>query len=172
MFGIANGKDLKACDYKLLGHDNQSDVMNAQLLVGATAVAGAKLVPNDGMVAVKDAKWGNFQGCIVADHLDEVGQPSKDGPISTWALIMCASTATWPLIWPIAATEGASIGAKCLIAATSQLDVKGGQATCVVRGQLDDHAVVDVKELGVMIELLGVRRHAVDKRDRAHEVGA
>ena len=54
VFGIANGKDLKACDYKLLGHD--------------------------GMVAVKDAKWGNFQGCIVADHLDEVGQPSKDGP--------------------------------------------------------------------------------------------
>lgn len=81
VFGIANGKDLKACDYKLLGHDNQPDVMNAQLIVGATAVAGGtKLIPNDGMVAVKDAKWGNFQGCIVADHLDEVGQPSKDGP--------------------------------------------------------------------------------------------
>lgn len=81
VLGISNPKDIKACDDKLLGHDNQPDVMNPQLVIGAAAIApGTSLVPNDGMVAVEDAKWGEFQGCIVADHLDEVGQPSKDGP--------------------------------------------------------------------------------------------
>jgi triacylglycerol lipase len=29
---------------------------------------------NDGIVRVKDAKWGTFLGCIPADHFDEVGQ--------------------------------------------------------------------------------------------------
>lgn len=81
VLGLSNPKDLEACDGKLLGHPQQPDVMNAQLVVGAAAIApGLSLVPNDGMVAVRDAKWGKFQGCVVADHLDEVGQPRKDGP--------------------------------------------------------------------------------------------
>ncbi len=29
---------------------------------------------NDGLVRVKDARWGTFLGCVPADHLDEVGQ--------------------------------------------------------------------------------------------------
>lgn len=29
--------------------------------------------PNDGLVRVKDAKWGTFLGCVPADHLDEIG---------------------------------------------------------------------------------------------------
>ncbi len=36
--------------------------------------------PNDGLVRVRDAKWGRFLGCIPADHLDEVGQLLGDGP--------------------------------------------------------------------------------------------
>jgi triacylglycerol lipase len=35
---------------------------------------------NDGLVRVKDAKWGTFLGCVPADHLDEVGQLLGDGP--------------------------------------------------------------------------------------------
>jgi triacylglycerol lipase len=30
--------------------------------------------PNDGIVRVRDAKWGTFLGCVPADHFDEVGQ--------------------------------------------------------------------------------------------------
>jgi len=29
--------------------------------------------PNDGLVSVRSAKWGIFQGCVPADHIDEVG---------------------------------------------------------------------------------------------------
>jgi triacylglycerol lipase len=36
--------------------------------------------PNDGMVSVENAKWGDFLGCIPADHLDEVGQLVGDDP--------------------------------------------------------------------------------------------
>ena len=31
------------------------------------------------MVMVSSAKWGTFQGCIAADHLDEVGQIKDSG---------------------------------------------------------------------------------------------
>lgn len=36
--------------------------------------------PNDGLVRVGDARWGEFLGCIPADHLDEVGQLGGDEP--------------------------------------------------------------------------------------------
>lgn len=36
--------------------------------------------PNDGMVRASDARWGQFLGCIPADHLDEVGQLWGDSP--------------------------------------------------------------------------------------------
>lgn len=36
--------------------------------------------PNDGLVRVVDAKWGEFWGCMPADHLDEVGQLVGDNP--------------------------------------------------------------------------------------------
>ncbi len=35
---------------------------------------------NDGLVRVTDAMWGDFLGCIPADHLDEVGQLLGDSP--------------------------------------------------------------------------------------------
>ena len=34
---------------------------------------------SDGLVTVESAKWGTFQGCIPADHLDEVGMPNANG---------------------------------------------------------------------------------------------
>lgn len=36
--------------------------------------------PNDGLVRVKDAKWGTFLGCVPADHLDQIGHLLGDGP--------------------------------------------------------------------------------------------
>lgn len=37
-------------------------------------------IPNDGLVRVKDAKRGQFWGCMPADHMDEVGQLMGDNP--------------------------------------------------------------------------------------------
>jgi triacylglycerol lipase len=34
---------------------------------------------NDGLVRVRDARWGEFWGCVPADHLDEIGQLFGDG---------------------------------------------------------------------------------------------
>lgn len=36
--------------------------------------SGAIPVPNDGLIAVESAKWGNFRGCIPADHIEQLGQ--------------------------------------------------------------------------------------------------
>ncbi|MCA9620864.1 MAG: alpha/beta fold hydrolase [Myxococcales bacterium] len=36
--------------------------------------------PNDGLVRVVDARWGEFLGCLPADHLDMVGQILGDDP--------------------------------------------------------------------------------------------
>ncbi|MBI5535252.1 MAG: triacylglycerol lipase [Deltaproteobacteria bacterium] len=35
---------------------------------------------NDGIVAVRSARWGMFMGCFPADHFDEIGQVNKTGP--------------------------------------------------------------------------------------------
>jgi triacylglycerol lipase len=47
------------------------------------SIPGGGLVntyPNDGLVRVKDARWGTFLGCIPADHMDEMGQLLGDAP--------------------------------------------------------------------------------------------
>jgi triacylglycerol lipase len=31
-------------------------------------------IPNDGLASVQSAKWGNFRGCIAADHQEQLGQ--------------------------------------------------------------------------------------------------
>ena len=81
VFGLSNPKDLEACEGKLLWHEGQADVMNAQLVPMAAVLArGLSFTPNDGMATVASAKWGEFQGCIPADHFDEVGQIGHDGP--------------------------------------------------------------------------------------------
>lgn len=36
--------------------------------------------PNDGLVRAKDARWGEFWGCVPADHTDEIGQIFGDNP--------------------------------------------------------------------------------------------
>lgn len=80
-FGIRNPADLSACQGKLLADPRGgADRMDPTLLPMAAIVAqGARLIPNDGMVAVSSAIWGDFQGCIPADHLGEVGQVKREG---------------------------------------------------------------------------------------------
>lgn len=41
---------------------------------------GFKNYANDGLVGAKEAHWGEFWGCIPADHTDQVGQLFGDGP--------------------------------------------------------------------------------------------
>jgi len=36
--------------------------------------------PHDGMVTVASAKWGNFLGCVPADHSDEIGRMTTGRP--------------------------------------------------------------------------------------------
>lgn len=50
-------------------------------LFSGVAVATEWGIPSnvsDGLVTVESAKWGTFQGCIPADHLDEVGMPNAN----------------------------------------------------------------------------------------------
>jgi triacylglycerol lipase len=49
----------------------------ALMLVPFTDVVGRSgddFVPNDGLAAVDSARWGNFRGCIPADHMEQLGQ--------------------------------------------------------------------------------------------------
>lgn len=41
---------------------------------------GSEDIVNDGLIRVRDARWGRFLGCIPADHLDQVGQLLGDNP--------------------------------------------------------------------------------------------
>ncbi len=46
----------------------------------AEAIADDGNEPNDGLVRARDAKRGEFWGCVPADHMDEIGQLFGDGP--------------------------------------------------------------------------------------------
>jgi triacylglycerol lipase len=48
-------------------------------LLGATSLLLGSSA-NDGLVGDMSAHWGEFWGCIPADHLDEIGQLFGDGP--------------------------------------------------------------------------------------------
>jgi len=80
ILGIPNSKDVGACEGDFPMYHSRRHTMSLQLAVGAPFVAhGTEMRPNDGMVTVENAKWGNFRGCIPADHLAEVGQPKLSG---------------------------------------------------------------------------------------------
>ncbi len=70
-----------AGEVKTHWHENRRDRMDALLVGGAVFVAhGTELRPNDGVATVESAKWGEFLGCIPADHLDQVGQINDKRP--------------------------------------------------------------------------------------------
>jgi triacylglycerol lipase len=69
--GISNPLDTAACEGK---RSSRIHVMHISLKPIAAVVAhGVALRPNDALVMVESAKWGDFRGCIPADHADEVG---------------------------------------------------------------------------------------------------
>jgi triacylglycerol lipase len=73
-------RDLAAvCEGKVFGNLARADFMELSLAPMSLVVGHFSSVPQDGMVTVDHAKWGEFQGCIAADHLDEVGQPKHAG---------------------------------------------------------------------------------------------
>lgn len=77
---LPNPKDLVACEGKFLSYRERRDGIHASLAPMAALTAhGSELRPNDGMATVESAKWGEFRGCIPADHLDEVGTGVPEG---------------------------------------------------------------------------------------------
>ncbi len=54
----------------------ETDPIDPLFLISEAYLDGGLGQPdaNDGLVRVKDARWGTFLGCVPADHLDEVGQ--------------------------------------------------------------------------------------------------
>lgn len=76
--GFANGDTDEVCEGKSLVQPGTYDRMDPLLWAVVPFVAGVSVVPNDGMATVESAKWGEFQGCIPTDHLDEVGQLSGE----------------------------------------------------------------------------------------------
>lgn len=60
----------------LLGTSN-TDILNPLLLPTSTVLAfqdGLEITPNDGIVPTSSMVWGNFLGCVPADHFDGIGQ--------------------------------------------------------------------------------------------------
>ena len=61
--------------------EDDRDPVSPLLRVSEIVVSeGTADKPNDGLVRVEQAMWGEFLGCIPADHLDEVGQLLGDEP--------------------------------------------------------------------------------------------
>ena len=58
------------------------DPIDPLLLATAAVLAGSLLSPepNDGLVRVAESRWGQWLGCIPADHWDQVGQLLGDSP--------------------------------------------------------------------------------------------
>jgi triacylglycerol lipase len=75
-----NQDEIDACEGKVEAYKNRHDnlldhgpLSSAQLQLAEPIVSKGGQA-NDAMVLVSSAKWGKFQGCIPADHMDEVGQ--------------------------------------------------------------------------------------------------
>jgi len=74
---------------RLFRHEGDNDALNEVLWITApwssTSRGGDGAVvasPSDGMVSVASAKWGEFRGCVPADHYDVIGQighSTRDG---------------------------------------------------------------------------------------------
>lgn len=56
------------------------DPIEPLLAVSALIVEHGGDKPSDGLVTVESAKWGEFLGCVPADHFDEIGHLFNDSP--------------------------------------------------------------------------------------------
>ena len=83
ILGFRNKGIDEACEGQMLLHQGTYDRTDALLWIGVPFVAGIPAVPHDGMSTVEAARWGEFHGCIPADHLDEVGQLDGEPDLDT-----------------------------------------------------------------------------------------
>jgi triacylglycerol lipase len=73
--GIRGFRDLDACAGRVLFDRRSRDIMDPLLVpIAAITAHGFELRSNDGLVTVESAIWGDFRGCIGADHADQVGE--------------------------------------------------------------------------------------------------
>lgn len=92
LVGLHIGQDdIDACEGKLEFYKDRADnlidhdpLSSAQLELAEPIVSEGGQA-NDGMVKVTSAKWGQFNGCIPADHMDEVGQRIGSGGPALWS---------------------------------------------------------------------------------------
>jgi triacylglycerol lipase len=78
VLGSPSDDDAIACEGHLLAYRGRRAHTNVAFWVSAPIVGGLSGQPNDGMIAVPSAKWGNFRGCVPADHGDLIGQFGHD----------------------------------------------------------------------------------------------
>jgi triacylglycerol lipase len=56
------------------------DPLNSLFAAFVPVMNGPQLYVNDGLIRAKDARWGEFWGCLPADHVDEIGQILGQSP--------------------------------------------------------------------------------------------
>jgi triacylglycerol lipase len=56
------------------------DPLNPLFYASGLLLAGTDNTIHDGLVRARDAKWGEYWGCLPADHVDEVGQILGQSP--------------------------------------------------------------------------------------------
>lgn len=54
-------------------HDYMALILVPFSDVAGRIVEGGDVEPNDGLIPVRSARWGNFRGCIPADHMEQLG---------------------------------------------------------------------------------------------------
>jgi triacylglycerol lipase len=56
------------------------DPLNPLFAAFIPILEGQSLYTNDGLVRAQDARWGEYWGCLPADHVDEIGQILGENP--------------------------------------------------------------------------------------------
>jgi len=82
-FGKAHPNDVPECTQQGAPFWNPRhirDTLEWIMIPLAYLSRGPEKHPNDGVVPVPSARWGNFRGCIPADHLDLLGLYKDDPP--------------------------------------------------------------------------------------------
>ncbi|MBA3455402.1 MAG: triacylglycerol lipase, partial [Deltaproteobacteria bacterium] len=69
-----------ACDGKMMVHPGTMDRARGLFAPIIPVISRIGRDPHDGLVTVASSKWGQFNGCIPADHSDEVGQVTSGSP--------------------------------------------------------------------------------------------
>jgi triacylglycerol lipase len=69
VIGVEHSRDEHTCE-TYVRHPGTTDRTDRALRYTAPLASRGTLDPADGMVLVESAKWGDFRGCVPADHID------------------------------------------------------------------------------------------------------